>query len=88
MIVIDTREPAEYARSHVDGSINIPPGKFMSGTIPAELVNTPMDETIVLYCISGSRSNDVAYILRQLGFTSIVNGKNQGQVEKRLASAQ
>ena len=84
MLIIDTREPLEYNMGHVEGAINISPMKFMAGGVPAELADTPKDEEIILYCVSGSRSNVVGHILRQFGFTNITNGINQGQVERKL----
>ena len=84
MLIIDTREPEEYAGGHVEGAINISPMKFMPGDLPLELADTPKDEEVILYCVSGSRSNVVAHVMRSLGFTNITNGINQGQVERRL----
>ena len=84
MLIIDTREPEEYASGHVAGAINISPMKFLSGGLPEELVDTPKDEEVILYCVSGSRSNADANIMRGYGFTNITNGINKGQVEKKL----
>ncbi len=84
-IVIDTREDIEYAQGHVEGSLNIPPALFMTGSIPQQLTDTPKDAVIIVYCRSGSRSNVVAHLLRQHGFTNITNGINQGNVQKLLA---
>lgn len=86
-IIIDTREAFEYTAGHVDGAINIPPMEFMSGDVPAALKDTPTDTPIILYCRTGSRSNVVANILQQHGFTNITNGINQGHVEKLLANS-
>lgn len=85
-IIIDTREPFEYASSHVNGAINIPPAEFMKSTLPKKLRDVPKDEEIVLYCRSGARSNTVGHILRAQGFTNIVNGINENHVRKLLAS--
>lgn len=82
--IIDVREPDEYAESHVEGAINIPPFELMRG--PAELKQIPKDATIILYCRSGSRSNASMHILRALGYTNLVNGINQQQVEARYLS--
>lgn len=82
--IIDTREPYEYEMSHVDGAINIPPQDFMSGKLPAALSDLQPDNEIILYCRSGMRSNTVAHILGQHGFTNIVNGVNEHHVAKRL----
>ena len=84
MIVVDTREPFEYAASHVEGAVNIPPMEFMTGRIPRALASTPKDEEIILYCRSGQRSNTCSMILRQHGFTNLVNGTNEMRVNALL----
>lgn len=84
-IIIDTREDFEYAESHVDGAINIPPSQFMTGELPQQLDAVAKDALVIVYCRSGSRSNVVSHLLRQHGFTNITNGVNQGRVEQLLA---
>ncbi len=79
-IFIDTREPYEYASGHVAGAINIPPVELMQG-LPKQLKDVPKDAEIVLYCVSGARSNTSIQILKQYGFTNLVNGINKRQVE-------
>lgn len=86
-LIIDTREPEEYQRSHVAGAINIPPADFMSGAFKEALKDVATDTPIILYCISGARSNTCSMFLKDAGFTNVTNGINQHQVEKRLASA-
>ncbi|MFZ1360667.1 MAG: rhodanese-like domain-containing protein [Candidatus Saccharimonadales bacterium] len=81
-IIVDVREPLEFKLGHVKGAINIPPSKMMSG-VPDKLAGTPKDTEIILYCISGSRSNTATHILRQYGFTNLVNGINKGQVKAK-----
>lgn len=49
-IIIDVREPFEYASGHVKGAINIPPMKLMRG-LPKELADVPKDTQIILYCL-------------------------------------
>ncbi len=77
-IIIDVREPEEYARDHVKGALNIPPTEIMSGA--KKLEGVAKDTELILYCVSGSRSNVCAHLLRQQGFTNIVNGINKQQV--------
>lgn len=79
--IIDVREPDEYAESHVEGALNIPPFELMHQ--PSELTAIPKDARIILYCRSGSRSNASMHILRSLGYTNLINGINQHQVEAR-----
>lgn len=84
MIIVDTREPFEYAASHVEGAINVPPMEFMTGKVPEALVDVPKDEEVILYCRSGQRSNTCSMILRQHGFTNLVNGTNEMRVKALL----
>lgn len=80
-VIVDVREPEEYAKGHVDGAINIPPADIMNGA--EKLADVPKDTEIVLYCISGSRSNVCKGILQQMGYTSVVNGVNMHQVQAK-----
>ena len=80
-IFIDVREPSEFARGHVSGAINVPPAEIMRGA--KALADVPKDTELVLYCVSGSRSNASSNILRQLGFTNLVNGVNKEQVRAK-----
>lgn len=80
-LIIDVREPDEYAGGHVKDSINLPPHKLMDN--PAELADVSRDTPLIVYCRSGSRSNVASNILSQHGFTDITNGINKEQVEAR-----
>jgi len=83
-IFIDVREPSEFARGHVNGALNIPPAEIMQGA--AALVDVLKDTELVLYCVSGSRSNTSMNVLKQLGFTNLVNGVNKDQVRAKYAA--
>jgi len=78
-IIIDVREPFEFKMGHVKGALNIPPTTLMAG-VPKQLVDTPKDTEIILYCRSGARSNTSIRILEQYGFTNLINGINKDQV--------
>lgn len=80
-VFIDVREPEEFARSHVEGAINIPPSELMSGA--KALIDVPKKTKLVIYCITGSRSNASINILKSLGFENIENGINKQQVEAK-----
>ena len=83
-IIIDVREPEEYTSSHLDGAINIPPSKLMGELV--ELDNIPKDSEIILYCKTGSRSNVAMNILKDKGFSNLVNGINQDRVKAKYFS--
>lgn len=77
-IIIDVREPGEYAAGHVAGAINLPVGG-LAGDLPG-LDGVPKDAQIILYCRSGSRSGVAINILQAKGYTNLTNGVNQKQV--------
>lgn len=81
-VVIDVREPNEYANGHVKGALNIPPAELMSGS--EKLNDIPKDAAIILYCISGSRSNVSKNIMESMGYTNITNGINKQHVETKF----
>jgi phage shock protein E len=80
-IIIDVREPYEYEQGHVERAINIPPAELLAGA--KKLEDVSKDTQLVLYCKTGSRSNVSMQILRQLGYTNLVNGINAGHVQKK-----
>ena len=81
MIIIDVREPEEYRSGHVEGAINIPPNELNIHN--EKLTNINKDEEIVVYCISGARSHTSINVLAGMGFTNLINGINQAQVEAK-----
>jgi len=80
-IIIDVREPEEYANGHVKDALNIPPSELMGGS--EKLKEIPKDAQIILYCLSGSRSNVSMHILQGMGYTNLTNGINRQQVEAK-----
>ena len=83
-IIIDVREPFEFASGHVPDAINIPPRELMDGS--PKLASIPKDTELILYCRSGSRSRIAAMILTQQGYTNIINGINQDYVTTHYVS--
>ena len=83
-LVIDTREPFEYAGGHVDGAINISSSEFMTGGVPEKLKDVAKDQPIILYCRSGQRANTCSMILQQYGFTNLTNGISAQHVAQML----
>ena len=80
-IVVDVREPEEFASGHVKGAMNVPPAQLLQGAKVFEAV--PKDTKIIVYCRTGSRSNVAMHILNELGYTNVINGINKEQVEAR-----
>ncbi|THJ18777.1 MAG: rhodanese-like domain-containing protein [Nitrospira sp. CG24B] len=70
-LILDVREPQEYAAGHVPGAINIP-----RGVIESQIWNhvgsaekADVERPIVLQCQSGKRATLAAQTLGELGFT-------------------
>ncbi len=62
-LVLDVREPSEYAAGHISGSTSIPLHQ-LSGRM-SEL---PKDREIICVCASGSRSSSAARRLASNGY--------------------
>lgn len=78
-IIIDVREPWEFAAGHAQSAINVPMGEIFSGS--KKILNLPKDTELVLYCNSGNRSGTCKKVLNTHGFTNVVNGMTQRAVE-------
>lgn len=77
-VIIDVREPAEFATGHVNDAINLPLGTL---SYSAERMAIAKDTPIVTYCNSGRRSGQAVRALEQLGYTNVTNGISQAHVE-------
>lgn len=80
--IIDVREPDEFALGHLEGAINVPSQSLMSG-VP-ELQSLPKDTPLLIYCRTGSRSQIALKILKDLGFTNLINGINPQIAKQRF----
>lgn len=80
-VIIDVREPFEFAMGHVEGALNIPPSKLMSGA--TKLDGVSKDTEIIVYCRSGARSAAAMNILQKLGYTNVKNGINKDHVKAK-----
>lgn len=71
-IILDVREPDEYAAGHLPRAINVPRGvlEFRLSATP-ELANPAAD--ILLYCRTGGRSALAAQSLQRLGYTETMS---------------
>lgn len=80
LLVLDIREPEEFAAMHIAGSINVPRGILeaacdygYSETVP-ELVEARKKE-IVVACRSGNRSILAAYTMQLMGYEKVTSLK-------------
>jgi phage shock protein E len=67
--IVDVRSTGEFKDGAYPGAINIP-----LALIPLKLAELePKTQPIVLYCASGARSGQAMRVLKQAGFTDVVN---------------
>jgi NADPH-dependent 2,4-dienoyl-CoA reductase/sulfur reductase-like enzyme/rhodanese-related sulfurtransferase len=62
-LIVDVREPKEFAKEHVEGAVNVPLSQLRQ-----RLHELPKDRDIFVYCVVGQRSYNAYRILRQNGF--------------------
>jgi rhodanese-related sulfurtransferase len=79
-ILLDVREPYEFAAMHIAGSVNIPRGILEAAceygyeeTVP-EIV-TAREREIVVICRSGFRSVLSAFNMQQMGYSNVCSLK-------------
>ena len=67
-IVVDVRTSGEYEGGHIPSAVNIPVQVIANK--PPEV---PKDQLVVVYCRSGNRSATAAEILRENGYSRVVD---------------
>ncbi len=67
-LLIDVREPDEYAVANIKGSRLIP-----LKTLPQELDSLPRDREILIHCKAGGRSAKAVQLMLDQGFTRVKN---------------
>ena len=70
VVLIDSREPHEYAEAHLEGGILVPPA-----TIAADITQKAPDRTArtIVYCRVGTRSLAAAEQLAELGYEDVAS---------------
>jgi rhodanese-related sulfurtransferase len=79
LLLVDVREPHEFAICHIEGAVLIP-----MGTIPANLQKLDVEDDVICFCHHGMRSMDVANWLRAQGVKtakSMAGGIDRWSVE-------
>jgi rhodanese-related sulfurtransferase len=67
-VLVDVREPWEFAHCHIEGSLPVPLGQ-----LPARRAEIPADRELVLVCHHGNRSEQAAMWLARNGFPNVHN---------------
>ncbi len=72
-LILDVREPAEFAAGHLPGAVNIPRGvlEFKIDSHPD--FQNRQQAAIVVYCQTGGRSALATQVLNQLGYSQAVS---------------
>ena len=72
-LIVDVREPGEYAGGYVPGAVNLPRGVIELRIWPyvGFPQNTELNKKITLYCGSGVRCILAAKSLQDLGFSNV-----------------
>ena len=63
VLLIDVREPNEYAAGHIPGSKLIPLGQLES-----RLAEIPKDKQVIAVCRTGRRSGEATQLLAEKGY--------------------
>jgi rhodanese-related sulfurtransferase len=69
-VLIDVREPYEFAGGHVKGAVNVPLGQLGS-----KISKFKTDAETYVICASGSRSGSAVGALKRAGFENVFNVK-------------
>lgn len=69
-LLLDVREPNEYAFAHINGSMHIPLNQ-----IPERIQELDNEQDIVVVCHHGMRSQQACLFLEQYGFNQLYNLK-------------
>lgn len=73
-LLLDVREPDEYAGGHIPGAVNLPLERIKAGET---LLPPDKDGLILVYCLTGRRAGRAVKALTALGYT---RAKNMGGV--------
>jgi rhodanese-related sulfurtransferase len=69
-LVVDVRDPGEYGTGHILGAKNVPLSRIGAGS---EIAAKRKEKPVIVYCDDGNRSAKAAGLLRNQGFSRVVN---------------
>lgn len=67
-VVLDVREPEEYAHGHLPGAMNLPQAELAT-----RLKEVPTEQRMYVVCQAGMRSLRVSQFLMQMGYTNVAS---------------
>lgn len=82
-VIVDVREPAEYAAAHLPGAVLVP-----QADLATRLDEIPRDRDLLVVCASGMRSLRAAQFLHAVGYERVTNldGGTNGWLERQRAA--
>jgi rhodanese-related sulfurtransferase len=81
-LLVDVREPPEYAAEHIPEALLVPLSTFQPAQIPQEA-----GKKIVLHCVMGKRSEQAGQKLLDAGFATVYNFRGGVQAWKNAGYA-
>lgn len=69
-VVIDVREPDEFAQGHLSDALNLPAGKLLERVGEIEKYK---EKAVIVCCAAGMRANRACRELGQQGFSQLYN---------------
>ena len=66
MVVIDARDPAQFAKRHIPGAVNMDWGQVL-----AKRNTIPKNKPVLIYCNTGSLSAQAGFALRVAGWENV-----------------
>jgi len=78
LLLVDVREPEEFAAGHLPGAVNVPRGVLEGAADPNYKHRHPQlcqarERRVVVYCQTGGRSAMAAATLQEMGFGEVWN---------------
>ena len=79
--IIDVRTPAEFSEGHLDGAVNI---SVESPDFVSNIESMDISGSYLVYCRSGNRSATAVKIMKDLGFTTLVDAGSVAEASDYL----
>jgi phage shock protein E len=75
--VVDVRTSEEFREGSFPGAVNVP-----VNDLARRMAELKKDKAVVLFCASGARSSMAARMLKQAGYTEVVNAGGLGDMPR------
>ncbi|MEQ6289262.1 rhodanese-like domain-containing protein [Vogesella sp. GCM10023246] len=71
-LLLDVREPEEFAAGHLAGALNIPRG-LLEFRLSGDPALAEVGRTVLLYCKSSGRAALAARVMQEMGYQDVVS---------------